>query len=251
MAFLNYWLQKEDQYSQQSPFVYTIYSSLLNFLKDNKLGDPEIESFRKTLLTSSDSIEVLDLGAGSKKVPQPVRSIKSITKYSTSSSKYAQIYQFFCGLTPNTTVIELGTCMGISTRYLAKSTSGKVYSFEGSEEILKIAQQDPLPKNIEFHIGPIESTLPEFLKNTASVDFALIDATHTYEGTISYFNFLKERAHSKSIFALGDIHWSKEMEKAWEQVKKSPEVRLTFDFFECGIVFFENPGPKSHLILSC
>jgi hypothetical protein len=41
-----------------------------------------------------------------------------------------------------------------------------------------------------------------------------------------------------SIFIFDDIHWSLEMEQAWEQIKMNPEVRCTIDLFFIGIVFF-------------
>ena len=248
-AFLNYWLNKEDRHSQQSPFVFKIYSELLRFLKKNEKGDPEIEKFRKSLLANQNQIDVLDLGAGSKKVPLPKRRIGDITRYSTSGIKFSQLYQFLCSTTPSEYVIELGTCVGISTRYLSKSTRGKLFSFEGSEEIQKIACQNPKPENIEFILGSIDQTLPKVLKDIPKIDFALIDANHTYKGTMHSFYTLLPKAQRLSIFAIGDIHWTTEMEKAWEEIKTSPQVKLTMDFFECGIVFFDYPGEKTHLIL--
>ncbi len=248
-AFLTHWLDKEDQFSQQSPFIFQIYTRLVQFLKENKSGDLEIEKFRETLLRDSSTIPVLDLGAGSKKVPETHRSISRITRYSTSNIKFAQLYQYFCSLTPAETVIELGTCVGISTRYLSEKTKGRLLTFEGSEEIQNIARRNPLPARAEFILGPIEKTLPEALESVPAVDFALIDANHTYQGTIGSFNTLVPKIHPKAILAIGDIHWTPEMEKAWEEIKSRPEVKLTLDFFECGIVFFDTPGEKSHLVL--
>lgn len=249
LAFLNYWLSKEDRYSQQSTFVFQRYSNLISFLKNHKKGDPEIEKFRQNLLKDQTRIRVQDLGAGSKKVPQAFRPIAKITRYSTSGIKFAQLYQYFCSLTPAETVLEFGTCVGISTRYLSKSTTGTLYTFEGSEEIQKVAQGNTAPLRTEFVLGPIHQTLPEVLEKIPSVDFALIDANHTYTGTIQTFNALLPKVHAGSIIAIGDIHWTPEMQKAWGEIKAHPKVKLTFDFFECGILFFDFPGEKSDLIL--
>lgn len=248
-AYFYYWLKKEDRYSQQSPSIFAIYSDLIKYLKINKNGDFAIETYRNNLLKNKSKIEVLDLGAGSKKVPKLVRKISDITKYSTSDIKFAQLYQFFCNSTPAINVIELGTCVGISTRYLSIATKGTLYTFEGSSEIQCVAMSDPLPDRTEFLLGQIEKTLPRLLTQIKSVDFALIDANHTFEGTIFAFRNLAEKSHSKTIIAIGDIHWSAEMEKAWNEIKSSPEVKLTLDFFECGLVFFEFPGKKTDLTL--
>lgn len=222
---------------------------MLSFLKKNKKGDPEIERLRGNLLKDPNQIKVLDLGAGSKKVPQSTRRVSEITRFSTSTIKFSQLYEFFCLLTPAMHVVELGTCVGISTRYISKATRGTLYTFEGSEEIQKIAKKEPLPENTAFILGEIEQTLPKLLLQIPQLDFALIDANHTYQGTMRSFFALLPKAHCQSILAIGDIHWSVEMEKAWLEIQSCPQVKLTMDFFECGIVFFENPGMKSHLIL--
>ena len=246
---LIYWLQKEDKYSQQSPLIFEIYSKMIQFLEENKKGNHEVEQFRKSLLKDDHTIEVLDLGAGSKKNLHSARTISSITRYSTSGVKFAQLYQYFCGLTPAQNVLELGTCVGISTRYLCEKTKGTLFTFEGSSEIQKVAQRPPSPSRTEFVLGPIEKTLPKLLSSISSVDFALIDANHTYEGTIHTFMTLLPKLRQGSILAIGDIHWSPAMEKAWREIKAHPSVRLTFDFYECGVLFFNFSGQKSHLIL--
>jgi predicted O-methyltransferase YrrM len=248
-AYFNYWLKKEDRYSQQSPYIFDRYNALIHFLEENEEGDFQIEQFRKALLKDTATVEVLDLGAGSRKVPNPIREVADVARFSTSGIKFCQLYRFFCGLTPAHYVIELGTCVGISTRYLSKSTRGGLYSLEGAIELQKVAKREPVPKNATFVLGQIQETLPLLLDRIPRVDFALIDANHTYEGTISSFNLLMEKADTSTIIAIGDIHWTFEMEQAWQEIKSNPQVRLTMDFFESGVVFFDFPGKKTDLIL--
>ena len=87
------------------------------------------------------------------------------------------------------------------------------------------------------------------MENIPAVDFALIDANHTYQGTIRTFNTLLQKVHSGSIIAIGDIHWSREMHLAWDEIKAHPKVKLSMDFYEAGILFFDFPGEKTDLIL--
>lgn len=250
LSFLRYWLLKEDQYSLQSTYISSIYIGLIRFLKKKHKGDFQIEQLRAANLNSTVFIRVEDYGAGSKRVPGTLRPIKKITRYSTSATKFCLIYSYFCSLSPSDVVIELGTCLGISTRYLSQATKGKLYTFEGSPEIQRVAMKNFPSKNTEFIQGPIQSTLPEKLALLPKVDFALIDANHTYKGTMFAWNQLKEKLTPSSIVALADIHWSVEMEKAWEELKNDPEVTLTMDLFETGIFFFNYSGSKTHLILS-
>jgi len=249
LAYLSYWLKKEDKYSLQSPFLSNHYKELFNFIGIRKNTDLEIEEFRKQLLLSQKEIPVLDLGAGSKKVNTPIRELAKITKYSTSNRKYAQLLQYFCTQTSGETVIELGTCVGITTRYLSKVTQTQLLTFEASEELIQVAEGDSKLPNVKFVAGDINITLPEELRKVEKVDFAFIDANHTYEATMKSFKELISKTNSESIIAIGDIHWSRGMEKAWKEIKEIPEVKLSLDFYEIGVLFFQHPAQKTHLIL--
>lgn len=249
LKYLSYWLTKEDKYSLQSPLLYNQYKELFKFIEERKNSDLEIEGFRNQLLQTEKSIPILDLGAGSKKVNTPIRKLAKITEYSTSSRKYAQLLQYFCSQTAGGIVIELGTCVGITTRYLNKVTKSQLLTFEASEELIQVAKGDyKLPK-VKFVVGDINFTLPEELKKISKVDFAFIDANHTYEGTMKSFKELISKINAESIIAIGDIHWSKGMEKAWNEIKNIPSVKLSLDFYEIGILLFQFPGEKTNLIL--
>lgn len=146
-------------------------------------------------------------------------------------------------------VLELGTCLGINTRFLAAVTQGTLYTFEGSDALLQKAKEPGAPSNVEYVAGEISQTLPKVLAQVQQVDFALIDATHTFGGTMQYFEAILEKSSSKSIIAVADIHWSKEMEKAWKQIKGHPRVSVAIDFYECGILFLDSKLTKSHYVL--
>lgn len=249
-AYINYWLVREDQYSLQSPFVFKIHTGLQKFIENSLNQDPGLEDYRKQLLRDHQLLDIEDFGAGSKKLKTRSRTTCQITKYSTSGRKFSMLYQYFCSLTPAFQVIELGTCMGISTRYLSQSIKGTIYTFEGSIDLYRKAQEHFPPSNIKFVLGDITDTLPAFLMDVESIDFALIDATHTYEGTLNYFKLILPYLHAGSILAIADIHWSSGMEKAWEEIKASPAIKLSLDYFECGILFFSEEIPKSHYVLN-
>jgi hypothetical protein len=39
------------------------------------------------------------------------------------------------------------------------------------------------------------------------------------------------------VLIFDDIHWSRDMERAWAAIKKDPRVLLTVDLFFIGLVF--------------
>lgn len=248
-SYFNYWLKKEDKFSIHSPLLFKTYSELFNFISKRNQLDLDIEESRKSLLHSNEIIEVLDLGAGSKKVNTQKRKVSAITAYSTSDRKISRLLQFFCSLTPARQVIELGTCVGINTKYLARQTNGYLATFEGSTELARIAFSNLTESNVEIIVGNISDTLPNYLSKIDFVDFAFIDANHTYSGTLSSLKIILQKVRSGSIIAIGDIHWSPEMQSVWNEIIELPAVSLSLDFYEVGILFFEFPSKKEHCIL--
>lgn len=243
-------MKKEDRHSLQSPFAFRKYQDLKNHYTKNKNNFPKIEELRDKLLRDDHKLSVEDLGAGSYQFSSPQRKISDITRYSTSPKKYALLYQYFCSLTPARTVLELGTCLGVNTCYLAEATKGKLFTFEGAGSLINQAQKHiQLYENIHLIPGNISVTLPSFLKENNRVDFAFLDANHTYRHTMSYFGQLMEASHQDTIFVIGDIHWSKEMHRAWQEIIQSELIRLSFDFYECGVLFFKEGLQKEHHVL--
>ena len=250
LQFLVYFLKKEGRHSLQSPFVYQLYQGLQIHRSKRQGNFPHIEAMRDRYLKDGDVVVMKDMGAGSHQFTSPLRKISSIARYSCSSPKYALLYQYFCSLTPTNTVIELGTCLGINTCYLAAVTQGAVFTFEGADALIQKAQKE-LGDHGKINIipGDISETLPVFLKQTPRVDFAFIDANHTYKHTLSYFEQLLARAHEGSIIIIGDIHWSAGMHRAWLEIIRSERVRLSLDFYECGVLIFQKGLDKQHYIL--
>lgn len=248
--YLDYYLRKEDRHALQSPFVYKLYQGLKSYYANNKDKFPHLEKRRQSLLTDKSKILVEDMGAGSLKFASQEREISAIARYSCSSQKYALLYQYFCSLTPANTVVELGTCLGINSCYLAEATLGQLYTFEGASGIINYIKKD-LAKHQKINLvaGDISKTLPTFLRNKKAIDFAFLDANHTYEHTLSYFEQLRKQVHHESIIVIGDIRWSRGMKRAWEEIIALEQVRLSLDFYECGVLIFREGLAKSHYIL--
>ena len=92
--------------------------------------------------------------------------------------------------------------------------------------------------NIELIEGNFDSVLIQILNQLPTIDFAFIDGNHHKEPTISYFKEIVAKTSEHSILVFDDIHWSREMEEAWEYIKHHTSVTLSIDLFFIGIVFF-------------
>lgn len=186
-------------------------------------------------------------------MPDSQRKVKDIASYSTINPKYGEILFRLINYFSCKTIIELGTSLGIGTAYLAKvSKNNQIYSIEGCPQLVKLAQNNLTSINIK-HVnllqGSFDEVLPEVLNKIEQIDFVFFDGNHRYEPTLRYFNMCIEKIHNESIFVFDDIHWSPEMEKAWNEIKRNKKVRQSFDLFQLGIVFFKKELSKQNFTL--
>lgn len=205
---------------------------------------------RKKMLKDTREINVVDLGAGSKKLDNLSRVVKNIAKLSVKKSKYAEVLFRLIENQNIQTTIELGTSLGVTTGYLSLANkSGKVYTIEGCPETLKIASENFNELgilNVEKIGGNFDEHFPRLVKNNPDAGLIFIDGNHTKEATLRYFEQTLKLNNQKLIVVFDDIHWSEGMEEAWNQIIKNPKVQVSVDLYEMGIVIFDNQYKKSH-----
>jgi predicted O-methyltransferase YrrM len=236
-----------DEHSLHSPFFFDFYAGVVKG-KMNTLEN--IEALRKKLLADNREIEVKDLGSGAS--GQRLRKVSSIAKTSLSSAKFSALYNRIIARYDHSTILELGTSLGINTLYLANKKKSKVITFEGSDEIASLAEitfEFAGASNIKLVKGNIDSTLPDILQSIRKIDFVFMDANHTYEATLKYFNWLLSCIHEKTVIVIDDIHYNSGMEKAWNEIRASQRVHSSADLFKAGILFFDPSLNKQHVIL--
>lgn len=243
IKYLKYYLTASDAkgHGVHSPFIFELITKIL---RDKKKYDAYevVENLRKRLLNDSRLLSVEDLGAGSEGLKKYQRSIKSIARNSAKSGKYGQLLYRIVQFYQPEKILELGTSLGISTSYFALAASGsEVITAEGAKEIANVAQQNFQKldiKNIELVEGNFDDTLNDILGGLKSVDFAFIDGNHRQLPTERYFSQILAKTHNDSILIFDDIHWSREMEQAWTNIKSHSSVRCSIDLFFIGIVLF-------------
>lgn len=251
--YLQYWLNAIDQYSLQTPFTYRFYNEVIVEGRD-QAAFGEIEAIRSALLKNHAQIKVLDLGAGSVVDPGNLRTISKIARFSLSSPKFSRFLFRLIGHFKPSNIVELGTSLGINTSYMAKASPGTtVYTLEGCPNIASLASEHFKQlhlENIKLIIGNIDDTLSGLLKQISAAEFVFFDANHTEAATLRYFDLCLQYRNGNSIFVFDDIHLSEDMHRAWEKIKTHPEVSLSMDIFDAGIVFFEKGLQPGHYTLT-
>jgi predicted O-methyltransferase YrrM len=210
------------------------------------------EDLRKGLLNDNSEITIKDLGAGSPHSAGFKRKISNIAKTSLTPPKFSALYNRIINRYDAQTIIELGTSLGINTLYLAQKAGTRVTTFEGSPAIAlnaKLTFEFVEAQNIKLIEGNIDQTLPAFLEFIRKIDLAFIDANHSYKPTIKYFNWLITKTHPRSIIIIDDIHYTKEMQNAWNEIKHHPLVYGSADLYRCGIIFLDPSLNKQHVVL--
>lgn len=230
-----------------SPFVYEMVEQIFNH-EGEYYSFNKIEEIRLQLLKNKNLIKIEDFGAGSTQTKSNKRTVSSISKSALLDVEYAHLLFRLTNRFKPKNIVELGTSLGLTTAYLSSArTSSKVYTFEGSPEIAKIAQHnfEQLKKqNIELIVGEFDKNLSKTIENIDTIDFAFIDGNHSYEPTMRYFEILLEKRTNDSVFIFDDIYWSKSMTKAWKEIIARPEVTVSIDLFRMGLIFFRKENPK-------
>lgn len=230
-------------HGMHSPFVFDFILHVLNNGK-KYTAPPEIEKLRKIYLADKTVLEIEDLGAGSRVQSTRHKQISQLARTALKPRKYAQLLFRLVKHYQPETIIELGTSLGITTAYMAAANPGaNLITIEGSSSVADVAKQGF--KKLKFErilslTGNFDHILPGVLEQFDAVDLVYIDGNHRYQPTINYFLQSLAKSGNDTILVFDDIHWSEEMEKAWEEIKSHPSVQYTIDIFFLGFVFFRN-----------
>ncbi len=250
--FIQYKLTSGNPHDVHSPFVFELLNDVILDTTPYYCYEP-IEAVRSNMLVENRSIHLQDFGTGNHPI-NFTKKVCEIAKVSLQHKKYAQLLFRLINYLKATTILELGTSLGITTLYLAMTAKKNwVITIEGSSQIAGIAQENFVrlkAENIELMQGPFDQTLPLALEKIEIADFIYFDGNHKRYATLDYFNLCLPYKSNSSVFVFDDIHWSKEMNDAWKEICRHPEVSISIDLFKIGIVFFKSGVPKQHYQLN-
>lgn len=139
--------------------------------------------------------------------------------------------------------IELGTGLGISTAYQAAALelngSGAIDTVDGSAEWMEVATESlgslGLGGRVRTHVGPIEAILAEPALAPAPAQYALIDAEHTKEATLAYWDGLLPHLAGDAVVVVDDIPWTRDLRGAWRTIAAHPRVATGLTLGRIGI----------------
>lgn len=251
-SYLHFLWYSKNEHAVHSPFVFNLITKCF-YDKAKHTDYALLNQYRTSLLANKNAIEMTDFGAGSRVFKSNTRSINQIVATAGISKKRAQLlYRITHYFEPNS-ILELGTSVGLATASLALGNKkAQITTLEGCPETGKIAQKQF--KDFQFnHIEAITTRFEAFLHEDQlgdkKYDLIYFDGNHAKEATVRYFEQLLPTTHNETIWIFDDIHWSKAMQEAWEMIKNHPEVKVTIDTHQWGLVFFRKEQVKEHFVI--
>lgn len=164
----------------------------------------------------------------------------AIARTSLKRKRYAAALGAWAEVMGAQRILELGTCLGMTTAYLAKRPGVAVTTLEGNADRLQVAQEVWRTLGLEERIVGIEGkfadTLPRVLDSAEPFDLIFIDGHHKGEALKDYLGMLMPHLAEGGIVVCDDIHWSRDMEAAWEEIVASGNWSLVMDTFEMGVL---------------
>jgi predicted O-methyltransferase YrrM len=251
-SYLQFLWHSKNEHAVHSPFVFSLLTKCI-YDKNSKPEYSILRKYRNTLLANSNSIEVTDFGAGSKVFKSNTRVVAKIARTAGISTKGAELLFRITHYFQPETILEIGTSLGLATSALALGNfKAKVTTVEGCPNTLAIAKSQFQVFHFD-NVNPIVEEFSNYLSDfrLQTLNFKLIyfDGNHSKKATLDYFEALLPTVTNDTLWIFDDIHWSPEMEEAWEIIQNHPKVTVTIDTFQWGLVFFRREQPKQHFII--
>jgi predicted O-methyltransferase YrrM len=140
--------------------------------------------------------------------------------------------------------LELGSGVGISGAYQAAGLrcdeAGGLVTLDASEDWAELAREGfaelGLADTVELRVGDIADTLPGVLEEIAPLDYAFVDAEHTEEGTISYFDALAPHLAPGAVVVVDDVTYPEQSRRAWRAIRRRPRVAKAVGLGRVGVL---------------
>ena len=254
-SYLKFLFHSKNEHGVHSPFVFDLVTKC--FYDATKYPEYEtLKSYRKSLLKNKNTIEVTDFGAGSRVFKSNTREISKIAQTAGITPKNAELLFRIVRYFQPKSILEIGTSLGLATSALSLANENtKIITLEGCPNTMATAKKMFQVSSFKFLNNAVDFVNTEFnlfFENLKPQIFDLVyfDGNHSKKATLEYFEALLPTISNDSVWIFDDIHWSADMEEAWEIIKNHPKVSVTIDTFQWGIVFFRTEQEKEHFIIN-
>jgi predicted O-methyltransferase YrrM len=216
--------------------------------KEDQLVVDKVEKIRTEFLQKDDQYVVIRSSgiddSSSSQAPTLVeRKLRWLAEIA-SITKYWGTFLYLCANAMKAeTILELGSCAGVSSCYLASTASCKNFiAIEGSKDLSVLVESNLRQVTDHFKVvcSLFDAGLNEVLPSLESgLDLVFIDGDHTKSATLHYFHRIKPFLKKDSVLLFDDIHWSKDMWHAWKEICESPGLAFTVNLGRIGLCIWD------------
>lgn len=246
-TYIQFIFTSKNQHGIHSPFVYQLITKCF-YNRSNYSAYATWKSVQRAYLKSKQTIEMNDVGAGSRVFNQPKRRISSIAKNAGTTYKRAKLLYRLVHYFSAENALELGTSIGLGSIAIALTKKTHLTTVEACKNTIEVAQASAESldlKNIDF----VNATFEDYLNSITpkqKFDFIFLDGHHLHDASLAYFEKIMLHVHNDTILIVDDIYWSEGMAVAWEKMKNNDKVKVSIDTYNWGILFFRKEQVKEH-----
>lgn len=190
-----------------------------------------IEQFRAELADDDTVANVREDG--------PV-TVAQIARVASSPPKACRFLHTLTAQHDPSTVIEMGTAVGISAAYIAAGlrSGAHMWTIDIREVSARYAS-DIFERlgvdNVEVVIGRFQDVLDDVLTAAAPVDLVFVDGHHREQPTIDYTDQVWPHLSARALVVYDDIGWSDGMKRAWQAIRGQQRWTFTADLGRWGV----------------
>jgi predicted O-methyltransferase YrrM len=153
-------------------------------------------------------------------------------------------------------IIELGTNLGIGSAHLHGAMRSSIFvGIEASKTFVEFTERTLNTLhlgNYQIKHGNFDEYFKDILLSNQDADLIFIDGNHRYDATIRYYKLIKRYVPKECLIIFDDIHWNKDMKKAWNWITQDKECMLSINLFQIGLVWINRTNrssPKNYSLI--
>jgi len=226
----------------------------LKFLLTGNAGETErltvekIERIRSEISQKQKEYAVVHSSGDSDRVSIVDRRLGWLVEVASITKYWGTFLHLCANAIQADTILELGSCVGISSCYLASAKSCKNFiTIEGSNTLIPAIESNLRKITNHFKIvnALFDAGLDQILPSLKSgIDLVFIDGDHTKAATLRYFNRITPFLNCGSVVLFDDIHWSREMWETWQMISESRGLVFTVNLGRIGFCIWNGQEEK-------
>lgn len=220
-----------------SPFVFNLITKVIRE-RGSFYRFKDIELLRKRLLQNETPIFYTDTG---RKIKQRKSTIAEVVRREAIQPKTGALLFRLTNYFKAEHILHIGSSMGLSTLYMTSYAPGLTgVSLESTPEFASIAKWvygQAARTHIDQQVGKYEELLPVILRENPCIDFVFFNTRREQINILALFKLCMQHTDPDCVFVFDGIRSNKHILSNWKDICNLPEVTVTIDLYNVGIVF--------------